>query len=60
VNKPPIWFQEFKKENDARWVRQEEFNKTQLEFNKYVGDFIKQQMEFNNRVIDVFKRNNLK
>ncbi|MDR0545622.1 MAG: hypothetical protein LBG49_01680 [Mycoplasmataceae bacterium] len=74
VNKPPIWFQEFEKrnnarfdriearltENDARWTKQEEFN-------KYVGDFIKQQVEFNKQqtefnrhVLDVFKRNNLK
>jgi hypothetical protein len=40
VNKPPIWFQEFEKRNDARWAKQEEFN-------KYVGDFINQQVEFN-------------
>ncbi|MDR0545757.1 MAG: hypothetical protein LBG49_02430, partial [Mycoplasmataceae bacterium] len=74
VNKPPIWFQEFEKrnnarfdrietrlsENDARWAKQEEFN-------KYVGDFIKQQVEFNKHVTDfikhvtdVFERNNLK
>ncbi|MDR0545493.1 MAG: hypothetical protein LBG49_01025 [Mycoplasmataceae bacterium] len=53
VNKPPIWFQEFEKENDARWAKQEEFNKAQLEFNKEVKDFMKY-------VVDVFQRNSLK
>ncbi|MDR0545515.1 MAG: hypothetical protein LBG49_01135 [Mycoplasmataceae bacterium] len=60
VNKPPIWFQEFEKRNDARWAENDARWAKQEEFNKYVGDFIKQQVEFNKHVIDVFKRNNLK
>ncbi|MDR0545428.1 MAG: hypothetical protein LBG49_00690 [Mycoplasmataceae bacterium] len=88
MNKPPIWFQEFEKrnnvrfdrietrllENDARWAKQEEFNKyvsdfikqqlefnnQQTKFNEHVSDFIEQQVEFNKHVTNVFNRNNLK
>ncbi|MDR0545824.1 MAG: hypothetical protein LBG49_02790 [Mycoplasmataceae bacterium] len=68
VNVAPKWFREFVEKrfdpaiseinerlakNDARWAKQEEFN-------KYVSDFIKQQVEFNKHVLGVFERNNLK
>ncbi len=31
-NKAPVWFVEFEKKNDARWNRQEKFNKEMTEF----------------------------
>jgi hypothetical protein len=74
VNKPPIWFQEFEKrnnarldrietrllENDARWAKQEEFNKHQEQFNKSQLEFNKEVKDFMKYVVGVFQRNNLK
>ncbi|MDR0545820.1 MAG: hypothetical protein LBG49_02770 [Mycoplasmataceae bacterium] len=46
VNVAPKWFMDFA-------TKQEEFNMTQLEFNKEVKEFMKY-------VVDVFQRNNPK
>lgn len=53
--KAPTWFvewsTEFKKENDARWERQENFNDEQRRFNNQVLsrlDIIEDKLERNN------------
>jgi len=49
----PSWFLRFEKINDARWEKQEEFNKNQEVFNKSQLEFNKSIME---RLDNVDKR----
>jgi hypothetical protein len=63
-NEPPIWFQiwfqDFAKNLDKRFNKQEEFNREQKEFNHKQDEFNRKQEEFNREIKINLEKINIK